>query len=155
MKVLVVYDTVSTSKMTGQVAETITETLKEDGVDVDSFHVKDVDVATVKNYGCLIAGAPTMAFRPSMGIRKFLNGLADGGFSGKRAAAFDTQVQMIISGNATKGIQKKLKNLGFTLFKQPLVVYVKSKAKNVWQFKPGELEKAKTWAQEAAKTLSE
>ena len=155
MKVLVVYDTVSTSKMTGQVAETITETLKEDGVDVDSFHVKDVDVATVKNYDCLIAGAPTMAFRPSTGIRKFLNGLADGGFSGKRAAAFDTQVQMIISGNATKGIQKKLKNLGFTLFKQPLVVYVKSKARNVWQFKLGELEKAKTWAQEAAKTLSE
>jgi len=77
------------------------------------------------------------------------------GFSGKRAAAFDTQVQMIISGNATKGIEKKLKKLGFTVFKQPLVVYVESKAKNVWQFKPGELEKVKTWAQEAAKTLSE
>jgi flavodoxin len=155
MKVLVVYDTVSTSKMTGQVAETITKTLKEDGVDVDSFYVKDVDVAAAKNYDCLIAGAPTMAFRPSKGIMEFLNGLADGGFSGKRAAAFDTQVQMIISGNATKGIEKKLKSLGFTIFKQPLVVYVESKAKNVWQFKPGELEKVKTWAQEVAKTLSE
>jgi len=155
MKVLVVYDTVSASEMTGQVAETITKTLKEDGVDVDSFYVKDVDVATVKNYDCLIAGAPTMAFRPSKGIMEFLNGLADGGFSGKRAAAFDTQLQMIISGNATKGIEKKLKNLGFTVLKQPLVVYVESKAKNVWQFKPGELEKAKTWAQELAKALSE
>jgi len=155
MKVLVVYDTVSASKLTGQVAETITKTLKENGVDVDSFYVKDVDVVAVKNYDCLIAGAPTMAFRPSTGIMEFLNGLADGEFSGKRAAAFDTQVQMIISGNATKGIEKKLKNLGFTVFKQPLVVYVESKAKNVWQFKPGELEKAKTWAQEVAKTLSE
>ena len=155
MKVLVVYDTVSASEMTGQVAETITKTLKEDGVDVDSFYVKDVDVATVKNYDCLIAGAPTMAFRPSKGIMEFLNGLADGGFSGKRAAAFDTQLQMIISGNATKGIEKKLKNLGFTVLKQPLVVYVESKTKNVWQFKPGELEKAKTWAQELAKALSE
>jgi flavodoxin len=155
MRVLVVYDTVSDSKMTGQVAETITKTLKEDGVNVDSFYVKDVDVATVKNYDCLIAGAPTMAFRPSTGIMEFLNGLADGGFSGKRAAAFDTQVQMIISGNATKGIEKKLKKLGFTVFKKPLVVYVERKAKNLWQFKPGELEKAKTWAQELAKTLSE
>ncbi|MGD0978562.1 MAG: hypothetical protein ABR962_05405 [Candidatus Bathyarchaeia archaeon] len=155
MKVLVVYDTVSAGKMTGQVAEITTKTLKENGVDVDSFYVKDVDGATVKNYDCLIAGAPTMAFRPSKGIMEFLNGLADGGFSGKRAAAFDTQVQMIISGNATKGIEKKLKKLGFTIFKQPLVVYVESKAKNVWQFKPDELEKAKTWAQEAAKTLSE
>jgi len=155
MKVLVVYDTVSASKMTGQVAEIITKTLKEDGVDVNSFYVKDVDVATVKNYDCLIAGAPTMAFRPSTGIIEFLNGLADGGFSGKQTAAFDTQMQMIISGNATEGIEKKLKSLGFTVFKQPLVVYVESKTKNVWQFKPGELEKAKTWAQEAAKTLSE
>ena len=155
MKVLVVYDTVSAGKMTRQVAETIAETLREDGVDVDSFYVKDVDVASVKNYDCLIAGAPTMAFRPSTGIMGFLNGLADGGFSGKRAAAFDTQIQVPLSGNAAKGIEKKLKKLGFTVFKQPLVVYVESKAKNVWQFKPGELEKAKTWAQEAAKALSE
>jgi hypothetical protein len=35
--------------MTGQVAETITKTLKEDGVDIDSSYVKDVDVATIKN----------------------------------------------------------------------------------------------------------
>jgi flavorubredoxin len=155
MKVLVVYDTVSVGKMTGQVAETITNTLKENGIDVNSFYVKDIDVATVKNYDCLIAGGPTMAFRPSPSIMEFLNGLADGGFSGKRAAAFDTQLKMMISGNATKGIEKKLKNLGFTIIKQPLVVYVESKGKNVWQFKPDQLEKAKTWAQEAAKTLSQ
>jgi flavodoxin len=155
MKVLVVYDTVSVGKMTGQVAEIIKETLKESGIDVDSFYVKDIDVATVKNYDCLIAGGPTMAFRPSTGIMAFLNSLTEGEFSGKRAAAFDTQLKMMISGNATKGIEKKLKNLGFAIIKQPLVVYVESKGKNVWQFKPGEPERAKTWAQEAAKTLSE
>jgi flavodoxin len=115
-----VYDTVSASKLTGQVAETITKALKEDGVDVDSFYVKDVDVATVKNYDCFIAGAPTMAFRPSRWIMEFFNDLADIGFSGKRAAAFDTQVQNVISGNATKGIEKKLKKLGFTLTPQEL-----------------------------------
>lgn len=155
MKVLVAYDTVSVGKMTGQVAEIIKETLKENRVDVDSFYVKDIDVATVKNYDCLIAGGPTMAFRPSPGIMEFLNGLVDGGFSGKGAAAFDTQLQMMVSGNATKGIEKKLKDLGFTIFKKPLVVYVESKDKNIWQFKPGEQDKAKTWAQEAAKTLHE
>jgi menaquinone-dependent protoporphyrinogen IX oxidase len=76
MRVLVLYDTVSASKMTGQVAETITKTLKENGVNVDSFYVKDADVASMKNYDCLIAGAPTMAFSPSTEIMKFLNGLA-------------------------------------------------------------------------------
>jgi len=155
MKVLVVYDTVSVGKMTEQVAEIIKENLKENGIDVDSFYVKDIDVATVKNYDVLIAGGPTMAFRPSMGIMEFLNSLTEGEFSGKRAAAFDTQLKMIVSGNATKGIEKKMKSLGFNIIMQPLVVYVESKGKNVWQFKSGEQEKAKTWAQEAAKTLNE
>ncbi len=154
MKVLVVYDTVSPGKLTGQLAETIANTLKANGVDVDPFYVKDVDIAAVKNCDCLIVGAPTMAFRPSMEITKFLNILAEGGFSGKQAAAFDTQIQMAISGNAAKGIEKRLKNLGFTIIKEPLVVYVKGEGKNVWQFKPGELEKAKTWALEVARKLS-
>ena len=154
MKVLIVYDTVSVSKLTGTVAQTIGETLKESGVEADSFYVGDVDKATVKNYDCLIAGGPTMAFRASKGIAQFLGGLLSGEFGGKRAAAFDTQVQMVISGNAAKGIEKRLKNLGFAIFTSPLVVYVEGKGKNTWQFKTGELEKAKNWAKEAAKALS-
>jgi flavodoxin len=154
MKVLIVYDTVSASKMTGTVAETIEETLKEGGIEVDSFYVKDVDKSTVKNYDCLIAGGPTMAFRPSKGIAEFLDGLPSKGFSGKRAAAFDTQIKMVLSGNAAKGIEKKLKDVGFAIVKPPLVVYVESKGKDIWQFKTGELEKAKNWAQEAAEALS-
>jgi flavodoxin len=154
MKVLIVYDTVSASKLTGTVAQTVGETLKEGGIEVDSFYVKDVDKSIVKNYDCLIAGGPTMAFRASEGIVEFLNGLPSKGFSGKQAAAFDTQMQLMISGNAAKGIEKKLKGLGFAIVKPPLVVYVEIKGKNVWQFKTGELEKAKNWAQEVAKALS-
>ena len=154
MKVLIVYDTVSASKLTGTVAQTVGETLKEGGIEVDSFYVKDVDKSAVKNYDCLIAGGPTMAFRASKGITEFLDGLPSEGFSGKLATAFDTQVRMVISGNASKGIEKKLKALGFAIFKPPLVVYVEGKGKNVWQFKTGELEKAKNWAKEAVSALS-
>jgi flavorubredoxin len=154
MKVLIVYDTVSPSKLTGTVAQTIGETLKERGIEVDSFYVEDVDKSTVKNYDCLIAGGPTMAFRVSKGIAQFLDGLPNNEFKGKQAAAFDTQVQMVISGNAAKGIEKKLKNLGFATFTSPLVVYVEGKGKNIWQFKTGQLDKARNWAQEAAEALS-
>lgn len=154
MKVLIVYDTVSASKLTGTVAQTVGETLKEGGIEVDSFYVRNVDKSIVKNYDCLIAGGPTMAFRPSKAIAEFLNGLPNKGFSGKQAAAFDTQMQMMMSGNAAKDIEKKLKGLGFAIVKPPLVVYVESKEKDVWQFKTGELEKAKNWAQEAARALS-
>jgi len=142
--------------MTMTVAQTIAETLKEKGVDVDLFYFKDVDVTAVKSYDCLIAGAPTMAFRPSPGITQFLDSLPGEELKGKgkRGAAFDTQMQTALSGNAAKGIQKRLESLGLSIFRPPLVVYVESKEKNIWQFKAGELEKAKEWALETAAALS-
>jgi len=154
MKVLVVYDTFSASRMTEKVAKTIGEILKEAGIEVDLFYVKDMDKSMIANYDCLIVGAPTMAFRISKEMAHFLDGLPGKEFSGKRAAAFDTQIQMMVSGNAAKGIEKKLKDLGFAIVKPPLVVYVESKVKEEWLFKTGELEKAKNWAQEVAKALS-
>jgi flavodoxin len=153
-KILIVYDTVSSSRVTEAVAQTIRETLQEKGIEVDSFYVKEVDKATLKNYDCLLAGAPTMAFRPSTGITQFFNGITDK-FSGKKAAAFDTQIQSRLSGNAAKGIEKRLRNLEFAIVNPPLVAYVEGKGKNQWQLKTGEQEKAKSWAQEVAKTLSE
>lgn len=139
--------------MTAKIAETIREVLKEKGIDVDSFYVKDVDRATVKNYECLIAGAPTMAFRASSGITQFLNSFSDMEFSGKLGASFDTQWQSRFSGNAAEGIQKKLEKLGYRMIAPPFVAYVAGKA-NSMQLKEGELEKAKNWAQEVAKALS-
>jgi len=150
---LIVYDTVSPMKLTAKVAETILEVLKEKGIEVDSFYIKDIDPATVKNYDCLIAGAPTMAFRASSGIMQFLNGFSDMEFSGKMGAAFDTQMQSRFSGNAAEGIRKKLEKLGFRMITPLLVAYVAGKT-NSMQLKEGELEKAKNWAQEVTNALS-
>ncbi|MGD0028110.1 MAG: flavodoxin domain-containing protein [Candidatus Bathyarchaeia archaeon] len=153
MKVMIVYDSVSAMKLTAKVAETIGGVLKEKAIEVDSFSVKDVDRAAVKNYDCLIAGAPTMAFRASRGIMQFLNSFSDNEFSGKLGAAFDTQLQSRLSGNAAEGIMKKLKKLGFQIITPPLVTYVTGKT-NEQQLKEGEPEKTRNWAQEIAKTLS-
>jgi flavodoxin len=153
MKVLIVYDTVSPLKVTAKVAETIGEALKEKGIEVESFIVKDVDRATVKNFDCLIAGSPTMYFRASGAIMKFLNSFSDKEFSGKRGAAFDTQMQSRMSGNGAEGIEKKIKKLGFEVIAPPLAVYVEGKM-NAMQLKAGELEKTKSWAQEVANALS-
>ncbi|MGA3192459.1 MAG: flavodoxin domain-containing protein [Candidatus Bathyarchaeia archaeon] len=150
---MIVYDAVSPMKLTAKIAETIHEVLKEKGIEVDSFYVKDVDRATVKNYECLIAGAPTMAFRASSGIMQFLNSFSDMEFSGKMGAAFDTQLQSRFSGNAAEGIRKKLEKLGLKMIAPPLLAYVAGKT-NSMQLKEGELEKAKNWAEEVAKTLS-
>lgn len=153
MKVLIVYDSVSPMKLTAKVAETIAGVLKEKGIEVDSFFVKDVDKSIVRNYDCLIAGAPTVAFRASSGIMQFLNGLSSKEFSGKQAAAFDTQLQWRFSGSAAKGIEGELRDLNFRLVTAPLIVYVEGK-QNDLHLKEGELEKAKNWAQTVAEALS-
>jgi flavodoxin len=153
MKVLIVYDSVSPMKLTAKVAEAIAVVLKEKGVEVDSFFVKDVDVAKVKNYGCVIVGGPTMYLKMSSGIAQFLDQLRDKDFLGKLGAAFDTQLQSRLSGNAAKGIGNRLKKLSFVMIAAPLVAYVEGKM-NAQHLKEGELEKAKNWAQEVAKALS-
>ncbi|MEM3536796.1 MAG: flavodoxin family protein [Candidatus Bathyarchaeia archaeon] len=152
MKVLIVYDTVSPMRLTEKVAETIKETLENMAMVVDAFYVKNANASIVKNYDCLIAGAPTMAFRASDDMRKFLENLSNEDFSGKLAAAFDTQVQSRFSGNAAKGIESKLKKLGFRLVAAPLVVYVEGKM-NAYKLKAGEIEKTRQWAQSLAETL--
>jgi flavodoxin len=155
VKVLIVYDTVSPMKLTAKVAETIGGVLKEKGIEVDSFFVVDVDKAVVKNYDCLLAGAPTMRFRVSTRMRQFLDDLSGKDFSGKLAAAFDTQVQSRFSASAAKGIEGKLKGLGFKLITAPLIAYVEGKLRqNEWRLKEGELEKAENWAQTVAEVLS-
>jgi flavodoxin len=152
LKILIVYDTTSVNRNTEKVAKEIAEVLKEKGFDVDCLYVKDVDLASVKSYDCVLAGSPTQAFRATAPIMKFLDGFSKNEFSGKLGAAFDTQVQWRFSGNAGKGIEKKLKELGFRIVMPPLVTYVEGKIENV-KLKDGELEKAKKYAEDVAKTL--
>jgi flavodoxin len=152
LKVLVVYDSVSANKNTEKVAETLSEVLKERGFEVDCLHVNDVDVASVKDFDYVLAGSPTMAFRPTKLIMQFLDKFGKNEFSGKSAAAFDTQVKSRISGNAAKGIEKKLETLGFRIVMPPLVVYVEGKM-NEMNLKEGELDKTRKYAEDLAATL--
>ncbi len=146
MKILILYDTGSVNKNTEKVAKAMSEVLKEKGFDVDRQYVKDADVAGVKNYDCVLAGSPTQVLRATKPIMQFLDMLDKNDFSGKRAAAFDTQLQGRISGNAAKGIEKKLEKLGFKIVMPPLVTYVEGKLENI-QLKSGELEKTKKYAE--------
>jgi flavodoxin len=152
LKILVVYDTGSVNRNTEKVANAMSEVLKEKGFDVDCLYVKDVDPAGVKNYDCVLAGSPTQAFRATGPIMQFLDRFAKDEFSGKLAAAFDTQLQSRISGNAAKGIEKKLEKLGFKMVMPLLVTYVEGKMNEI-HLKEGELEKTKKYAKDLAKAL--
>jgi flavodoxin len=152
LKILAAYDTASVNRNTEKVAKAMSEILKEKGFDVDCLHVKDVDPASVKNYDCVLAGSPTQAWRATGPIMQFLDRFAKDEFSGKLAAAFDTQIQSRISGNAAKRIQKKLEKLGFKMVMPSLVCYVEGKVEEI-HLKEGELEKAKKYAEDLAKVL--
>ena len=150
MKILVIYDSVSATKMTEKVAKIIAASMKEQGADADCFFYKDVKPEAVKDYACLIVGSPTMAWKPTKEMMQFLGNLTSDSTSGKMAAAFDTQIQMRISGNATKAIEAKLGELGFKLVSPPLISYVEGKTDR-YQMKEGEADKAKAWAADLVK----
>jgi flavorubredoxin len=128
----------------------MSEALKAKGFDVDCLNVKDADPGNVKNYDFVLAGSPTQWRRATMPITQFLNRFAKDEFQGKLAAAFDTQYQMRLSGNAANGIEKKLRKLGFKTVTPSLVIYVEAKENRL---KEGELEKATKYAEDLAAKL--
>lgn len=149
MKVLVVYDSVSSAKITAKVAEAVAAGMKESGASVDSYYIDDASKANIKDYDALVLGAPTMAWRPSAKMKTYLSGLKGQNFPGKVAASFDTQMKSSISGNANKHMDKVLAEAGFKVG-APLLAYVKSENKQ-YQLLDGEMEKAKAWGREFAK----
>jgi flavodoxin len=154
MKILIVYDTASAQRNTEKVAQAISEVLKTKGFEVDCLYVNDVDPANVRNYDCVIAGSPTHAFRATQPITQFLDRFTQNEFAGKPAAAFDTQLQSRLSGNAAKGIEKKLQKLGLKIIMPPLVTYVEGKMDEV-HLKDGEIEKTRKYAEDLANKLSQ
>jgi flavorubredoxin len=153
MRVLMVYDTVSEAKVTGKVADAVATAMKDAGVPVEAHFVEDAGKVNVKDFDCLIVGAPTMAWRPSKRMKDFLAGLESDDFSGKVAATFDTQMKSSISGNATKHMEKSLTDLGFRIVSPALIAYVESEEK-LYKLRNGEMDKAKAWGKDLAKALA-
>jgi menaquinone-dependent protoporphyrinogen IX oxidase len=89
MKGIVVYDT--SYGNTKKIAETITETLKDSGVEADLFHVKDVKKLSATDYSFLVLGSPTRFGTMSFAIRGFLGKVKSEEWTNKPFAAFDTE----------------------------------------------------------------
>ncbi len=153
VRVIIVFDSVSPSKVTASVAEMVRKVLIDKGIEVDSFSVSEVNKAVLKDYDGLLVGAPTMGFKATPEIMQFLDSLPHQDFSDKPAAAFDTQIKSRLSGSAAKGIEGKLKGLGCKLIAAPLVAYVEGEGQQTWRLKEGETEKAEKWAQGVAEVL--
>ena len=152
MKIAMVYDSVSSEKLTAKVAEVIAKALREKGLDVTSVPVGDAKHLKIEEYDALVVGTPTMAWSPTKPIKEFLGALDAAKVKGKKAASFDTQMRSFISGNANKAMESRLKELGMVIACPHLLAYVKSE-KKVYHFLDGELKKAEDWAKGLADVL--
>lgn len=146
------YDSVSTARLTAKVAEAVAQALKAQGLEVTLVPVGDAKHIRIEEHDALVVGTPTMAWAPTKQIKEFLDGLDAEKMKGKKAACFDTQLRSIISGNANKAMESKLKAKGLIIAHPHLITYVKNE-KKMYHFLDGELKKVEEWAKDLAGSL--
>jgi menaquinone-dependent protoporphyrinogen IX oxidase len=153
MKGIVVYDT--SYGNTKKIAETIAETMKESGIEVDLFDVKNVKKLSAKDYNFLILGSPTRFGTMSFAIRGFLGKVKNEEWVNKPFAAFDTENPENIEKariekkewSAAEKIAAKLKD---KKMKQLSPVLKAAVFGQKGPLKEGEIERTKEYARELA-----
>jgi menaquinone-dependent protoporphyrinogen IX oxidase len=153
MKGIVAYDTSHGNTKT--VAETISETLKESGVTVDTVYVKDVKNVSAKEYDFLVLGSPTKYWTMTLTMRNFLGKVKTKEWANRPFAAFDTEGPENIEkkrGSAAEKIAEKLKKKQMNQLLPVLKAVVLG-----WKgpLKEGEVERAKEYARELAGKLKQ
>jgi flavorubredoxin len=101
---------------TEKVAKALATGLESGGVEVEVANVDLVKVDELGKVDLLCVGSPVHAWHTSKPISGFLERLKTvRGISGKKAFAFDTKMKSRMAGSAAGKIEKKLKDLGFTI----------------------------------------
>jgi menaquinone-dependent protoporphyrinogen IX oxidase len=153
MKGVVVFDT--SYGNTKKIAETIAETLKESGIAVDVFYVKDVKKLSAKDCDFLVLGSPTKFGTMSLTVKRFLGKVKGKEWMNKPFAAFDTENPENIEkkgGSAAERIAGKLREKQMNQLLPVLKALVLG-----WKgpLQEGEMERAKEYARELATKLKE
>jgi menaquinone-dependent protoporphyrinogen IX oxidase len=153
MKGIVVYD--SSYGNTKTIAEAISETLKESGIEVNAFYVKDVKKLSAKDYNFLVLGSPTKFGTMSFTVKGFLGKVKSKEWMNKPFAAFDTENPENIErkeGSAAEKIAEKLRDKQMNQLLPVLKAVVLG-----WKgpLQEGEIERAKEYARRLAIELKE
>ncbi len=148
MKGMLVYDT--SYGNTKKIAETIAETVKDSGIDVDLFDVKSVKKFSAKDYSFLVLGSPTRFGTMSLTIRSFLGKVKEEEWMNKPFTAFDTENPENIEkkeGSAAEKIAEKLKEKKMNELLPALKAVVLGQK---GPLREGEIERTKDYARELA-----
>ena len=125
-KALVVYDSVYGN--TEKIAKSLAAGLESGGVDVGVVKVDAVKFDELREVDLLCVGSPVQAWSASKPVKEFLERLKSvDGLRGKKAFAFDTKMKSRLAGDAAGKIERKLKDLGFTIAKPSESAIVKGR----------------------------
>jgi menaquinone-dependent protoporphyrinogen IX oxidase len=153
MKGIVVYDT--SYGNTKKIAETIAETLKESGIEVDLFHVKNVKKLSAKDYSFLVLGSPTRFGTMSFAIRGFVGKVKSEEWANKPFAAFDTENPENMERKEYSAGEKIAAKLTDKKMNQPLPVLKAAVLGQKGPLKEGEIERTKEYARNLAVRFKE
>lgn len=152
MKSLVVYDSIFGN--TKQIAQALAEGLGTVS-QVDLFYIKDINMATFKQYQLIMIGSPTRGFKPTTEIETFLKSLPKNELEGISICSFDTRILLSTikskafrwivktGGYAAKTISRLLQKKGGYLIGEPMGFYVTGEQ---GPLADDELIRAKNWA---------
>jgi menaquinone-dependent protoporphyrinogen IX oxidase len=153
MKGIVVYDT--SYGNTKKIAETIAETLKESGIEVDLFYAKDVKKLSTKDYDFFVLGSPTKFGTMSFAIRFFLGKVKSEEWMSKPFAAFDTENPENLEKKEWSAAEKISEKLRDKKLNQLLPVLKALVLGQKGLLKEGEIERTRDYARELAIKLKE
>jgi len=148
MNGIVVYDTSYGNTKT--IAATIAETLKESGIEVDLFYVKDVKKLSAKDYNFLVVGSPTRFGTMSFAIRGFLGKVKSEEWLNKPFVAFDTENPENLEKKEYSAAEKIAAKLKDEKMNQLLPVLKALVFGQKGPLKEGEIERAKEYARRLA-----
>jgi flavodoxin len=148
MKGIVIFDTSYGNTRT--VAETISAILKESGIEVDTFYVKDVKKLSAKDYNFLVLGSPTRFGTMSLTVKGFIGKVKGEEWANKLFAAFDTENPENMVKNEWSAAEKIAEKLKEKKMNQLLPVLKAAVLGQKGPLKEGEVERIKDYARELA-----
>jgi menaquinone-dependent protoporphyrinogen IX oxidase len=151
MNGVVVFDTSYGNTKT--IAETISETLKESGIEVDAFYIKDVKKLSAKDYNFLVLGSPTKFGTMSFTVKGFLGKMKSKEWMNKPFAAFDTENPERIQNKEWSAAEKIAVKLVEKKMNQSMPVLKAVVLGWKGPLQEGEIERAKEYARRLATEL--
>lgn len=148
MSVVIIYDSVFGN------TEQVAQAMAAEVPGARAIHVHEAAGLDLTGVGLLVVGSPTRGFRPTPDMQEFIDGLGEDMLAGRRAAVFDTRLDletvhpaplrwmMDVGGYAASTLERLLAEKGCVMTGKPAGFLVSG---TEGPLREGEIERARNW----------